>query len=343
LLKKTRMFRASAAFVCFAAALSGCSLLPVEEQELQPPLVKPVQQNIATADVKRGSIVKQIVGDATFQSDRMEYLYFTESGGTFVGMQVQLGDEVKAGDVLASVETNDLEAEIELQNINIEKIKISLAQEKAEKGPDDPSVRLKMLDLKSAEIRMNVLKEQLRKSRLTATMDGIVTYLDKIQPGDKVSAYKEMVTISDPSSLKLVYTAGNRADVAGVAVQMEVGVEMNGQTYQGKVVQTPLTAPASDDQDIEERNSRSIIIDVPDAPKEAAIGTHAEITIVTERRDDVLIIPRAALQTYLDRDFVQVLEGESRKEVDVEKGIVTSTEVEIRQGLQEGQKVILNY
>jgi hypothetical protein len=44
----------------------------------------------------------------------------------------------------------------------------------------------------------------------------------------------------------------------------------------------------------------------------------------------------------MGRDYVQVLEGESRKELDVEKGIVSSTEVEIRKGIKEGQKVILN-
>ncbi|MNI96739.1 hypothetical protein D3C73_1552570 [compost metagenome] len=56
----------------------------------------------------------------------------------------------------------------------------------------------------------------------------------------------------------------------------------------------------------------------------------------------MLIIPKVGLRSYMGRDYVQVLEGESRKEIDVEKGIVSSTEVEIRKGLKEGQKVILN-
>jgi hypothetical protein len=55
----------------------------------------------------------------------------------------------------------------------------------------------------------------------------------------------------------------------------------------------------------------------------------------------VLIIPRSGLRTYLGRDYVQTLDGDSRKEVDVEKGIVSSTEVEIRKGLKEGQTIIL--
>ncbi|UUZ85167.1 hypothetical protein LJK88_17265 [Paenibacillus sp. P26] len=71
------------------------------------------------------------------------------------------------------------------------------------------------------------------------------------------------------------------------------------------------------------------------------IGTQADIAIVTEHRENVLVIPRAGLRNYMGRDYVQVLEGESRKEVDVEKGIVSATEVEIRKGLSEKQQIIL--
>jgi multidrug efflux pump subunit AcrA (membrane-fusion protein) len=44
----------------------------------------------------------------------------------------------------------------------------------------------------------------------------------------------------------------------------------------------------------------------------------------------------------MGRNFVQVLEGDSRKEVDVQPGIKDETNVEIRKGLTEGQQVILN-
>lgn len=332
---------------CIPAALlvnlAGCSLLPVEEQELQPPLVKPAEENIAAVEVKRGTIIKQLAGNATFQSDQMDYLYFTESGAVLTELNVKLGDEVKAGEVLASTETSDLDSKIQLQNIEIEKIKIGLEQEKADKGADDPAVRLKTLDLQSAEIQLGSLTRQLEKSRLVSRVNGIVTYIEPIKSGDKVTAFTQLITVSDPRSMKLVYSAGSRGDLAGVAVNMDVSVQLGDQTYQGKVVQTPMTAPPSEDQDVEERNSKSLIIDVPDLPDDVAIGTHAQITIVTEKREDVLIIPRSGLRTYLDRDFVQILEGESRKETDVQKGIVTSTEVEIQQGIEEGQMVILNH
>ncbi|MNY77606.1 macrolide transporter subunit MacA [compost metagenome] len=72
------------------------------------------------------------------------------------------------------------------------------------------------------------------------------------------------------------------------------------------------------------------------------IGVSGDMTIILEKRENVLVIPSTGLRQYIGRNYVQVLEGESRKEIDVEKGLVTATEVEIRAGLKEGQKVILN-
>ncbi|MFC0330330.1 efflux RND transporter periplasmic adaptor subunit [Paenibacillus sepulcri] len=321
--------------------LSGCSLIPAEEQVLKPPLAKPVKQNLETADVAQGDIVKQITGVATFVSDKMDYLFFRESGGRLSQINVSSGKTVKAGDILLSTETDELEAKVQLQEIAIEKIKIELEQATAANGAKDPSVRTITLDLKSAQIQMDLLRKQLQNTRLVSTVSGLVTYIEPMELGEQVTAYKKLVTISDPGKMKLVYEASDRGNLAGVQINMNVSVKIKDKTYQGKVVQIPATAPKNDNEAIEARNAKSVLIDVAGLPSDVNIGDQADITIVTENRDAVLIIPRSGLRTYMERDYVQVLEGESRKEIDVEKGIVTDTQVEIRKGLTKGQKVIL--
>jgi hypothetical protein len=71
-------------------------------------------------------------------------------------------------------------------------------------------------------------------------------------------------------------------------------------------------------------------------------GSQGELSIVTDRAENVLIIPRVGLRSYQGRSYVRILDGDVRREVDVVKGIETATEVEIRRGLEEGQKIILN-
>nr|WP_248925639.1 biotin/lipoyl-binding protein [Paenibacillus hamazuiensis] len=326
-----------------AAALAGCSLLPKEEEALKPPLVKPVKENFEVYEVKRGSIAKQVSGVATFASDKMQYLNFTESGGRLASIDVQMGTVVKAGDVVAQLDKGDIENKIKQQQIVVEKAKIALEQAKEEKRGDVQTMRLKILDIQKEQVQLEMLQNQLAKTQLVSNIEGIVTFIDtNLKPGDPVVAFRPIITISDPKSLKLVYEFANTNDLTGIQVGMAADVKIKGNPFTGKVVQIPATAPQSDVKAIADKNAKSVVIVVDNPPADVEIGGNADISIVTEKRDDVLVIPRVGLRSYLGRDYVQVLEGESRKEIDVEKGIVSSTEVEIRKGLKEGQKVILN-
>jgi multidrug efflux pump subunit AcrA (membrane-fusion protein) len=322
--------------------LSGCSLLPLEEAALKPPLVQPVKENFEMVEVKVGNITKQLVAQATFASSHTEQFYFKESGSRLLVLKVGLGDEVKPGDVMAELEKGDLESKIRIQRLNVEKAQIALEQTKQAQLGDHAAIRMKMIDVEMAQIQLANLQEQLSKTKLIATTEGVVTYVDSTKPGELISAYKTMVTVADPKQVQLVYVAGSSGDLMGLQVGMPVKVKLKSGETMGKLLQTPSSAPLVLDNPAQaEKNTKTLIIGV-DNPGEAQIGASAEISIVTEQSENTLVIPRAGLRSYLGRDYVQVLEGESRKEVNVEKGIMNATDVEIRKGLKEGQQVILN-
>ncbi|TDF99619.1 efflux RND transporter periplasmic adaptor subunit [Paenibacillus piri] len=324
------------------SALPGCSLLPKEEEALKPPLVKPVKENFEVFEAKKSSIAKQISGVGTFASDKMQYLYYAESGGRLAEMLVQMNSEVHKGDVVAVLEKGEIEGKIRQQEIVLEKTKVALELAKDEQRGNALAIRMKVLDVQKEEVQLEMLKQQLAKTKLVSDVDGIVTYLDPIKQGDPIVAYRALITVSDPKSIKLVYETATPNDLTGVEVGMEATVKFKSNSYKGKVAQIPATAPQSDVKAIQDKNAKSIVVVVEGLPPEAEIGSNGDLTIVTEKRDDVLVIPKLGLRSYMGRDYVQVLEGEIRKEIDVEKGIVSSTEVEIRKGLKEGQKVILN-
>jgi len=64
------------------------------------------------------------------------------------------------------------------------------------------------------------------------------------------------------------------------------------------------------------------------------------ITVVLERKEDVLWLPPQAIRTFEGRKFVVVQEGEGQLRVDVKVGIESEDRVEIEEGLTEGQIVI---
>ena len=58
--------------------------------------------------------------------------------------------------------------------------------------------------------------------------------------------------------------------------------------------------------------------------------------------ENVLIIPKRALKTYVDRTYVKVLVDGEKKEKDVVAGLESDTLVEIKEGLDEGDLVIVD-
>jgi multidrug efflux pump subunit AcrA (membrane-fusion protein) len=323
--------------------LGGCSLLPKEEEALKPPLVKPVKENFELYEVKKGSITKKVSVVGTFKSSNTTNYYFKESGHRLAAMRVKLGDTVKPGDVLAELEKGDLETRIALQKLNLEKAQIASVQTR-QVDPDQTLVnRLKAIDVEAAQLQLSSLQAELEKTKLTADSAGVITYLTDLQQGTVVDAFSTLVVLSDPKRLQLSYESTDSGTLSGIEVGMNVEVKIGSSgNIQGKVLRTPSSAPPTDNKAQAERNAKTIIVGVPNGTEGAVIGASADMTIIVEKRENVIVIPRTGLRSYLGRDYVQVLNGESRKEIDVEKGLVTPTEVEIRTGLSEGQKVILN-
>ncbi|WP_310500480.1 biotin/lipoyl-binding protein [Paenibacillus qinlingensis] len=324
--------------------LAGCSLLPKEEEALKPPLVKPVKENFELYEVKKSTITRKLSALATFRSSQTTSYSFKESGHRLAGMRVKSGDIVKQGDVLAELEQGDLPTKIALQKLNLEKAQIASQQAKMTTPDQEFAIRLKSIDVEAAQLQLANLQAELAKTRITAESGGVITFVTDAQAGNIIDPFNTLVVVSDPAKLQLYYESSDSAALAGVEVGMNVDVKIGsqGSAVPGKVLQTPSSAPRTDNKQQAERNAKTIIVGIPEGTAGAQIGASGDMTIIVEKRENVLVIPRTGLRSYLGRDYVQVLNGESRKEVDVERGLLTATEVEIRSGLTEGQQVILN-
>lgn len=69
-------------------------------------------------------------------------------------------------------------------------------------------------------------------------------------------------------------------------------------------------------------------------------GMTASVTIQTARKDDVLTIPSAAVQSTNGQSTVRVLKNGKASSVDVTTGLTSDTDTEITSGLSEGDTVI---
>lgn len=318
---------------------SGCSLLPREEQALQPPLVEPVKDNTETYKVQVGTITKEVKGTGVFETSKIFSHRFTGPGGRVEEVFVKPGDTVQKGDLLIQLDIEDLDLHMMQQELDLERAKHNLAQ--ARKSEELHSIKLSQLEFEIAQLKYEKTKKRLASKQLIAKMDGTVVFLEDLKPLDRVDHDRALVYIGDTSHLQFFYEASSANELLSVQVGMEVEVTHGGNTYIGNVTQTPYSSPSSEDSRLMERYNKTIYINFDEMPENVSFGDQAQFVVVTEKEENTMIIPRRGLRSYLDRDYVYILDGESRQEVDVEVGIKGSTQVEIISGIEEGQLVIL--
>ncbi|SEM79008.1 efflux RND transporter periplasmic adaptor subunit [Paenibacillus sp. OV219] len=332
--------RALALGVLLIASLAstGCSLLPKEQSTLKPPLVKPAQAEVRTIDAKSGSIVKQVAGSATFVPTKIEY-YQQQGAGVIHSVDVRAGSAVKKGDVLVTLENNG--SDIELLERQIEYERKKQAFNDAVEAGDAESEHIAKLDFELADLQYKRAKSKADSSVIRAKTDGVISYSTDLQPGDHFDAERVLAAVAQPSGMRLALEVAANPALADIKIGMDADVTYKEKTYKGKVTQTPASAPETADERLRDEYGKTVYIELGKLPEGASFGAHAEATIVAARRDNVIVLPKSAIRAYFGRTFIQVLEGERRKEIDIETGLTTATEYEIVKGVQEGMKIIL--
>ncbi|WP_308638216.1 efflux RND transporter periplasmic adaptor subunit [Paenibacillus silvisoli] len=323
-----------------ALMLSSCSLLPAEEESLQPPVLSKKEEIHELEAVKRGNMELYLSSTASATSETNQAVSFPESGLILKKLYVQDGDTVKAGQPLAELDTGDLPLRIKLQELTVEQRMLRYTD--SVKSGDENEAKLANIDLEREQLQLDALRKEYQKSLLVSPADGVITYLNDLKPGEAVEALQTMAIISNPNKVNLVYEATDATKISAVQKGTEVDVTINKKTYKGTVVQTPSTAPKSDDDATKRRNAKALLISLNEPKPQLEIGKLADIKLFIEKRSDVLIIPRSGLLSMFGRNYVKTIENDRIKEVDVEVGLKTSSEVEIKNGITEGQKVIID-
>ena len=329
-----RRLRPAAALLAAAALTgAGCFLLPQEEEILAPPLVEPPPITYRTVTVERDTIERRVVVGGAIVYPMQIALQFGERSGRLEEVRVRLGDRVEAGQVLATLDTDTLRLDVERQRIKLRRAELGL-QRAAALGADRLQQEISRLDVALERLALEQLETELAKSTLRSPIDGEVVFVTRVFPGEPIGARQTVVQVADPRELLFAYQ-GQRDDEFSLG--RAVTVNLRGDTYPGAVVMTPRNVPLDAPEEL-----RDVVLIRVDAPPEALTrGQTGTASMVADRREDVIVLPADAVQTYVNRKFVFVLEDELRTERTVEVGLSTPTQVEIVDGLRVGEQVVL--
>lgn len=91
----------------------------------------------------------------------------------------------------------------------------------------------------------------------------------------------------------------------------------------------------------EDEVSYKISVTLENPAEELKDGMSASTEIITNRRDNVLLIPNRAIQGSLENPWVEVVTDDETGKRQVTLGLSDGIYTEVLSGLKEGQKVVL--
>lgn len=292
-----------------------------------------VVQNLGvrTAPVSRGTLGRRIdaVGTVAYDEDLIAHIH-TRSEGWVESLSVHsVGARVEAGDVLFELYSPVLAS---AQDELLQALRLGDA-ELIEASRE----RLRLLGIDAEQVRaLERSRQATSRIPVRAPQSGVVTLLN-VRHGMFVKPDMEAMALTDTSSVWVLVDVPER-QAAWVAAEQQAEVRLPaapGEMFKSEV---EFVYPSLD---LQTRTLRARLrFDNPgDRIKP---GMYANVQIFAGPQDAVLSVPRQALIRSGRTDRVIVAEGAGRfRAVDVVAGMESGDEVEIREGLKEGEQVVV--
>jgi HlyD family secretion protein len=173
-----------------------------------------------------------------------------------------------------------------------------------------------------------------------AGSDGVISDLD-LSEEQVVQEGAPLFNVQSSDALKIEVDI-DELDIAGIELHEKAMVSFDAlpdQSFEGEIIKiNPIGVAENDVTDF------TVTLSLPDAPG-VMIGMSADVTIISQKAENVLIIPAEAIQIINGEKYV-VLESDLSEDQDavaathkVTTGITDGVNIEIKSGLAEGDRV----
>ncbi len=192
-----------------------------------------------------------------------------------------------------------------------------------------------------AELDLADLQAQIADTLILAPFDGKVMAVSTAV-GKAVEAYQPVLIVADPTELEVTadLSAEEMRRLSEGQAVTAIPIEYPGQALPGVIRSLPYPYSSGGSAGDLKEEDRTTHLDVNFGDLAVEPGDLVRVTVILERKEDVLWLPPAAIRTFEGRKFVVVQEGSRQRRVDITLGIESAERVEIVAGLEEGDVVI---
>lgn len=345
-------------FVTLTLVVAGCS---TEEQEKPQEQEAKIPVEINTVEKKTISNEITLSGKAKPSKDIM---VMPKMAGKVSKVNVDVGDNVNKGDVLFSLDKDDINNQVEQakaalnaakSNYQMTKEKIDNAKknfertkelyeegavseskyEQAKLAASDSSLAAAQSNVEQARVGYNQALDALDNAVITSPISGTVSTVN-IEAGEFATNAQPSLVIVDNSNLNITMNVTEDL-VDELYVGKEVTIDINTlsvDNLSGKIV---TISPTQDQR----TQLYPVKIQLNNNVPELKSGMFAKIVLDTDIKENVISIKSEAILDDGERKIVFVVEGGVAKEKEVSVGLDTGYYTEITSGIKVGEKVIV--
>ena len=345
-----------------AGMLAGCGQTDEVDRSVEIQEETVHENSFELTPVTRGTVQQPLVLNCDYSQTVEVDLYFAVDQEVITDVYVEKGDIVEKGELLASVDVENMEKQVRELEHRLDRAMLSLRQIQENKDFDLEQAQIlfsytpmsdqdqdalkeqkenieksyhKSLEdtadsVEMLTVRLDNAREYLRGGNLYAPMDGVINYLKPDLEGSVTDSTERVASLYDADSR--MFISENTEAIPYIDPEEEYiivcGLGKNQREY--------AVAPAC-----LENWGEKVYFRLLDEEYDPNIIKSGKISMVIQEAEHVLCVDKEAVHTSGERYYVYLLDEEGIRRMQfVETGLWGTRLVEIRDGLTEGDYVI---
>ncbi len=334
-----KLLKAITPFLLLFALLSCTS----EQSDIQNDIKIPV----SVESIRPRSISSFIETTGTVYSAK-EGLMKAEHGGIYriqrnpsTGKSFALGDAVREGQVLVRIEDREFVNSLQLESkkLNLELTENNLSKQKNlydKGGVTQTDLKNASIEYVNAKYSYENAEIQIAKLAVRAPFDGVIVELPYYTDGVRIDQGQELFRVMEYEHLLMDVKLPEKHlnDVTLDQLVQITNYNTGKDTIDGRISQiSPVI-------DTETRSFHSIL-QINNSGRALRPGMFIKASILTEKRDSTIVIPKEAIISRQDGKIVFIVENGIATEKRITTGLETTDNIEVTSGLKMNDRLVV--
>ncbi|MFH1085474.1 MAG: efflux RND transporter periplasmic adaptor subunit [Chloroflexota bacterium] len=235
----------------------------------------------------------------------------------------------------------DAESSDEALALEAAKLELEVAQaefDRVLRGLSDLERARLETDVELARLALREAQRRLDETRVVAPFAGTVLRV-LAREGENVGGYGPLMVLADLTRLE-IRAEISELDIPAVAEGQAVTIRLD--AFPGAELTGAVARVLPGASDARGATLYEAVIALPETDLALRPGMGANLTIITRKVPDTLLVPRRALRQVGRHQVARILTGRRSTEVVVTTGLSNEVEIQVLSGLDEGQRLLVD-